>query len=182
MGVNCIIAGGMGPRVKDLFAQSKIEPIIGVQGQIEEVIEKFLKQELETGKDLCGHPSGEMHDEHKGHFHPLPDFASRKIAISAAGKDLEAEVDPAFGRAAYFLIVNPETMEFEAIENPNKDIAHGAGIKTAELFSKLNVDCVLTGNCGPNASRILESAGIKVITGARGNVKEAISKFISEAK
>ena len=40
-----------------------------------------------------------------------------KIAITAKGADLDSEVDPRFGRAAYILIVDSETLDFEALDN-----------------------------------------------------------------
>jgi predicted Fe-Mo cluster-binding NifX family protein len=180
-GVNCIIAGGMGPRAQGLFAQKNIETIIGVQGTIDEVIEKFIKQELEAGDDLCGHKHGP--EAHSPYDHPVEGIhqpAGTKICITSKGKDLEAEVDPKFGRARYFLIVDPNTMEFEVIENPNVEAAHGAGIQTAQLVSSKNVGALLTGNCGPNAQRVLQSSGIKVITGVSGRIEDALSKYISE--
>ena len=42
-----------------------------------------------------------------------------KIAISASQPNLDADVDPRFGRCQCFVIVELETMEFEGIENPN---------------------------------------------------------------
>lgn len=180
-GVNCIIAGGMGLRAQDLFAQRNIETIIGVQGAVDEIIEKFMKQELEAGDDLCGHKHGP--EAHSPCDHPAEEIhqpAGAKICITSKGKDLEAEVDPKFGRARYFLILDPNTMEFEVIENPNVEAAHGAGIQTAQLVSNLNVGTVLTGNCGPNAQKVLQSSGIKVITGTSGKIEDALSKHKSE--
>ena len=49
-----------------------------------------------------------------------------RIAISATGSTLDAEVDPRFGRCQHFIIVDPETMEFEAIENNSAMAAGGA--------------------------------------------------------
>lgn len=181
IGVNCIITGGMGPRAQNLFAQENIEAIIGVQGSIDEIIDKFLKQELEAGEDLCGHKNGgEGHFKGDHALEPLPYAAGSKICITSQGKDLEAEVDPKFGRASYFLIVDPGTMAVEVLENPNKDDAHGAGIQTAQLISGKNVGAVLTGECGPNAQRVLQSAGISLVTGVSGIIKDAISKFKSK--
>jgi predicted Fe-Mo cluster-binding NifX family protein len=180
-GVNCIIAGGMGPRAKGLFAQRNIEAIVGVQGPVDEVIERFKKQDLETGGDLCEHhheregPSAHGHNHEEIH-HPK----GTKICITSQGKDSEAEVDPSFGRAHYFLIVDPETMEFEAVENPNIEASQGAGIQTAQLISSKNVGTVLTGSCGPNALRVLESSGIRVITGTTGKIKGVLQKYKSE--
>jgi predicted Fe-Mo cluster-binding NifX family protein len=179
--VNCIIAGGMGPRAQGLFAQKNIEAIIGVQGEVDEVIEKFISQELEVGDDLCGHGHGlEEHPPSDPHAEHFPQSKGNKICITSKGKDLEAEMEPSFGRAQYFLIVDPNTMEFEVIENPNAEATHGAGIQTAQLISSKNVGAVLTGNCGPNAQRVLQSSGIKVITGISGKVEDALLEFKSE--
>jgi len=181
-GVNCIIAGGMGPRAQGLFAQENIETIIGVQGPVIDVIEKFIKQELEVGDDLCGHKHGlEDHSSYSHHSEPPHQPAGTKICITSKGKDLEAEIDPKFGRSQYFLIVDPETLDFEVIENPNIEAAQGAGIQTAQLISNnKNVGTLLTGNCGPNAQRVLQSSGITVITGISGKIKDALSKYKSE--
>jgi hypothetical protein len=74
-----------------------------------------------------------------------------KIAVSASSPALESPVDPRFGRCLYFLIVDPETMEFEAVENPYVSASGGAGIQAAQLVIQKNVEAVLTGSCGPNA-------------------------------
>ena len=178
-GVNCIIAGGMGPRAQALFAQKNIEAVIGVQGTVDEVIEKFIKQELEAGEDLCGHQHGEPgpYDHQWGEVRPA---AGRRICITSRGKDLGSEVDPRFGRANYFILIDPETMDLEVLENPNTEAAHGAGTQTAQLIAGKNVKAVLTGNCGPNAERVLQAAGIKVITGVSGTAEAALSKHKSE--
>lgn len=180
-GVNCIIAGGMGPRAQSLFSEKNIESIIGVQGPVDEVIEKFSNQELEVGEDLCGHKHGIL--EHSAH-HPspyqIPQPPGTKICITAKGKDFEADLDPSFGRARYFLIVDPETMNFEVVENSNIEASQGAGIQTAQLISSKDVGIILTGSCGPNAQRVLYSSGIKVITGVTGKVKDILSKYKPE--
>ncbi|MGB8953212.1 MAG: NifB/NifX family molybdenum-iron cluster-binding protein [Candidatus Aminicenantales bacterium] len=177
-GVNCIIAGGMGPRAQDLFAQNNIETIIGVQGQVDDVIGKFLKNELEAGEDLCDHgQGGEQRLSHPHCEEESPILAGQKLCFSATGKDLEAEIDPRFGRARYFIIVDPKTLEFEALENPAAEESQGAGIQTAQLISSKNVGTIITGDCGPNALRALQASGIKVITGARGNVRDVLLKY-----
>ena len=177
-GVNCIMAGGMGPRAQGLFAQKNIETIIGVQGAIDDIIEKYLKQELEAGDDLCGHQhEAEEHSPCDHQTEGIPQQTGTKICITSEGKDLTADVDPKFGRAPYFLIVDPHSMEFEVIENPNIEAAHGAGIQTAQLIASKNVGAVLTGNCGPNAQRVLQSSGIEVITNVSGKAEDALSKY-----
>jgi len=100
-----------------------------------------------------------------------------KIAISAAGPTLDAEVDPRFGRCRYFIVVNPETLEFEALDNASAMSSGGAGISAAQAIAGKGVEAVLTGNCGPNAYQVLSPAGIKVITGVSGKVKDVIAEY-----
>jgi len=100
-----------------------------------------------------------------------------KIAISSTGRTLDAEVDPRFGRCQYFIIVDLETKEFEAVDNSSAMAAGGAGISAAQMITGKSVQAVLTGNCGPNAYQVLSSAGIQVTTGVSGKVKDVIEGY-----
>ena len=102
-----------------------------------------------------------------------------RIAITADGPTLDAKVDPRFGRCGYFIIADPETLEFEALENSSAVAAGGAGISAAQQVAGKEVAAVLTGNCGPNAYQVLSAAGIEVFTGVSGKVKEAIQDYKS---
>jgi predicted Fe-Mo cluster-binding NifX family protein len=100
-----------------------------------------------------------------------------KICVTAQGDNLDAQVDPRFGRCQYFVIVDTDTTEFEAIRNPNIDAMGGAGIQSGQIMADRQVKAVVTGNVGPNAFQTLSAAGISVITGASGNVRQAIEKY-----
>ncbi len=100
-----------------------------------------------------------------------------KIAVTSEGTTLSDQVDPRFGRCAHFMIVETDTIEFEAIGNSNAGAGGGAGIQSAQLMSERDVKVVLTGSCGPNAFRTLNAAGIEVVTGVGGSVQDAIEKF-----
>ncbi len=100
-----------------------------------------------------------------------------KICISSTGEDLNANVDPRFGRCDYFLIIDPNTKKFESIDNKSSKAMGGAGIQAAELVAKTGAKVVITGNVGPNAFQTLKAAGIKIITGASGNIKDILDKF-----
>jgi len=98
-----------------------------------------------------------------------------KIAVTAKGGDLNSEVDPRFGRAAFIIIVDTETMGYEVIDNnANVHAFKGAGIQAATTISERGVEVLLTGYCGPNAFRTLEAAGIKVGSDTTGTVAGAI--------
>ena len=104
------------------------------------------------------------------------------IAITAEGKDISARVDPRFGRAKWFVIYDTDSEVFEAIDNEQVlNLPQGAGIQAAQRVVDLNVEVVLTGHCGPNAFRTLTAAGVKVVVGVSGTVKEAIQQYKSGA-
>ncbi len=100
-----------------------------------------------------------------------------KIAITSTGKTLDSQVDPRFGRAACFIIIDTETTDFSVIENESAAASGGAGISSAKAVIDAGAQAVLTGNCGPNAERTLTAAGVKLYTGVTGTVAEAIEHF-----
>jgi len=100
-----------------------------------------------------------------------------KIAVTSTGPTLNDNVEARFGRCPYFLIIDTDTMQLEAIENPNMAIGGGAGIQSAQLMSEKGVTTVLTGNCGPNAFNVFGQAGIQVIVGVSGPVRNAVEQF-----
>jgi len=103
-----------------------------------------------------------------------------KIAVTAKGILLSDEVDPRFGRAPYILIVDTETMEFEAVNNgENVNAMKGAGIQAATMVSEKGAEVLLTGYCGPNAFKTVEAAGIKVVSDVSGTVEEAVTAFLT---
>jgi len=99
------------------------------------------------------------------------------IAITATEPSLDANVDPRFGRCPYFLIVDTDNLNFEAVENSNVMLGGGAGIQSAQLMAEKGVQFVLTGNCGPNAYQTLSAAGIGVIIGCSGTAADVIEQF-----
>ena len=100
-----------------------------------------------------------------------------KICITAEGDHLGSVVDQRFGRSRYFIIVDTDTLEFEAVQNPNASSTGGVGVQSGQLLAQKGVQCVLTGRVGPNASQTLQAAAIEVIVDVSGTVKEVIDKF-----
>ena len=105
-----------------------------------------------------------------------------KVAISSKGSDLEAQVDPRFGRCRYFIIVDPATKAFEVLDNEAAAISGGAGIQAAQIVANAGVDAVVTGSVGPNATDVLAAAGVKTYLGASGTVREALQQLWGRAQ
>ncbi len=101
-----------------------------------------------------------------------------KIVVTAKGTDLDAAVDPHFGRGAYLLVIDTETLEVEAIDNSeNVKAFKGAGIQAATTIYDKGAKVLLTGFCGPNAFKTCEAAGIKVINDVSGIVRDVVEEF-----
>ena len=99
-----------------------------------------------------------------------------RIAVTSEGPSLDARVDQRFGRCKYFLIINTDDLGFEAVENQNAALGGGAGIQSAQMIADKGVARVFTGACGPNAYQVLASAGIEVVTGCAGVVRDVIGQ------
>jgi len=102
-----------------------------------------------------------------------------KIAVSSEGPDLDARVDPRFGRAAGFMVVEPHTMTFDYVDNGASQVmAQGAGIQAAEIVAGTGASVLLTGYVGPKAFQALSAAGISIGQNLDElTVRDAIQRF-----
>ena len=57
-GVNTIIAGGMGMKAQELFREAGIDPVLGVEGKIQDIIDKLLAGALKGGQSICSPGAG----------------------------------------------------------------------------------------------------------------------------
>ena len=102
-----------------------------------------------------------------------------KIAVSSSGNSLDSQIDPRFGRCAYFLIVDTDDMDFETFDNESIALGGGAGIQAAQFVASKGAKAILTGNVGPNAVKTLGAAGVEVFVGQNGTVGEALERYKS---
>ena len=102
-----------------------------------------------------------------------------KICVSSVGDTLDSEVDDEFGMCEYFIIIDPDTMKYEAVLNEASHSPTGTGHQAAQAVVDMKVDVVLTGFVGHHGLHILQSAGIKVVTGFEGTVRSAIERYKS---
>ncbi|MBW1708903.1 MAG: NifB/NifX family molybdenum-iron cluster-binding protein [Deltaproteobacteria bacterium] len=102
-----------------------------------------------------------------------------KIVVTCQGQSLDDKVDPRFGRAANFLVVDSETLEFQVLDNSaTNSMAQGAGIQSAQTVANAGAEAVLTGFVGPKAFQALNAANIKIGQGLEGvTVREAVARF-----
>ncbi|HID76321.1 MAG TPA: dinitrogenase iron-molybdenum cofactor biosynthesis protein [Planctomycetaceae bacterium] len=101
-----------------------------------------------------------------------------KVAVSSQGQNLDSPVDPRFGRARYFVVVETDTGEFSTHDNTrNVETVQGAGIQAGRAVVELGARAVLTGHVGPKAFAALRAAGLEVFTGVSGTVGEAVERY-----
>jgi predicted Fe-Mo cluster-binding NifX family protein len=101
-----------------------------------------------------------------------------KLAITSQGSDLSSDIDPRFGRARYFIVLETEDGGFSAVDNSdNLNALQGAGIQAGKRVADLGVQAVITGHVGPKAFSALDAAGVGIFTGASGTVADAIEQF-----
>jgi predicted Fe-Mo cluster-binding NifX family protein len=100
-----------------------------------------------------------------------------KIVVTANGADLDAQASPVFGRCRWYLFVDPDTMAFEAVENPAMEAASGAGIRAAQFVVEQGAEALVTGNVGPNAFDVLQSADVPVYLLGDGTVRDAVEAY-----
>jgi len=107
------------------------------------------------------------------------ELTMEKIAVSCDGPGLDDPVESRFGRAAGFMIVDPETLEFEYLDNgASQAMARGAGIQAAENVARSGAKVVLTGYVGPKAFQTLQAAGVPIGQNMENlTVREAVEQY-----
>lgn len=103
-----------------------------------------------------------------------------KIAVSSTGPSLDAPMDERFGRCPCFVIADSAGSDIDPVSNPCATQGHGAGIQAARLVAEKGVAVVLTGRCGPNASDTLAAAGVSVVIGCGGTVRDVLERYRAE--
>lgn len=103
----------------------------------------------------------------------------KTIAVSASKKGLDNPVGGLFGRARFFILADPDTGEWEALDNlSNLSAGQLIGVATAGTLVRKNVRTVITGKCGSKAFEKLQAAGVEVILNTKGTVRQALERFI----
>jgi predicted Fe-Mo cluster-binding NifX family protein len=101
-----------------------------------------------------------------------------KIILTTVTPNIESELDPRFGRGAYLLVVNPDTLEWEAHPNPGVSASGGAGIQAAQFVTEHKAEAVISGDFGPHAFDALNTAGLPMyVYGNCRTAREAIAQF-----
>jgi predicted Fe-Mo cluster-binding NifX family protein len=101
-----------------------------------------------------------------------------KLAITSEGESLQSPMDPRFGRAKFFVVIDTDTRAVVAISNAvNLNAAQGAGIQAGKKIVECGVKAVITGHVGPKAFATLSAGDVEIYTVASGTVADALDQF-----
>jgi predicted Fe-Mo cluster-binding NifX family protein len=101
-----------------------------------------------------------------------------KIVMTTTSPNLDSDVDPRFGRCAYLLVMDTDSLKWQAHPNPGVNVSGGAGIKAAQFVTEQKVEAVLSGDFGPHAFQALQAAGIAMhLYGDCCTTRQAIEHF-----
>ena len=101
-----------------------------------------------------------------------------KVAISASEPGMSASVDPRFGRAHCFVVIDLESGALATSDNTiSQSAAHGAGIQAAKTVVEAGARTVITGNVGPKALAALQAAHVDVYQCSDGTVQQAVERW-----
>ena len=103
-----------------------------------------------------------------------------KVAITAGEPKFEAELEPRFGRCAYFLIVDTETQDWKPMQNPAAEAMGGAGPQAAQFLADQEVEAVISGEFGPNAYTALEAGGIRMFRAQVEPIDTLVEKLLTD--
>jgi predicted Fe-Mo cluster-binding NifX family protein len=99
-----------------------------------------------------------------------------RVAISAQQGDIVSLVDPRFGRAAWFVVADTSTGDWIKLDNRESSGGAGGGALAAKLLLRQGVRAVVSGNVGPTAQRMLDSAGVRIYQAGNGvKVRDALT-------
>lgn len=99
----------------------------------------------------------------------------KKYLVASSGDTLDSKVSRRFGHSPYFLVINPQTMEFKVFQGIGKDeYMQGIG-----KYVNPGIKKVIVGNIGPSAYNEVTASGCSVYICRNMPVREAISMIQS---
>ena len=101
-----------------------------------------------------------------------------KVGISATGSDLSARVDDRFGRCPWFLVVDTDSLEFDALENRHAEEEMGAGVAAAKDLIDERIDAAISGQVGPKAYEVLKALNVDIfLVSGSITVRDALERL-----
>ncbi|MHC4239120.1 MAG: NifB/NifX family molybdenum-iron cluster-binding protein [Planctomycetota bacterium] len=101
-----------------------------------------------------------------------------KIAVTSTGATLEHYVGARVNRCAYLLIIDPDTMQYQAVPNPAVALSGAAAGKLfAQTLLQEGVHAIFAGGCPSGTLDALRNAGMPILVGMAGSVRRIVQQF-----
>jgi predicted Fe-Mo cluster-binding NifX family protein len=104
-----------------------------------------------------------------------------RIAISSSeNKGLDSAIGAHFGRCAYFVLVDVEEGEVQAVQTIDNPYyrQHQPG-QVPGFIRTQDADVMLSGGMGGRAVTFFQQYGIQPVTGAAGTVRQSVERYLS---
>ena len=101
------------------------------------------------------------------------------IAIAANENQLNAFVDPHFGRCDWYCLFDTETRESLFIENPARNHHEKTGCDAAELLLSKNIDMAIAGRFGTLVVDLFRKNNIQMVI---PETQQTLSEIINQLK
>jgi predicted Fe-Mo cluster-binding NifX family protein len=165
--VTHLVCGAITRHLSERLTAAGIAVIDGCDGSTSEALDAWQ----------CGGPAAlrshrpgcrRQHQTATASHHPFPcETIMHRVAISITGTDLDAALDPRFGRCRHLLVCDGDTATHH--ENPTAT--------TAEFVARLGVGAVITGAVGPKAMQVLRAAGIRAFASQAPTARAALAEW-----
>jgi predicted Fe-Mo cluster-binding NifX family protein len=99
------------------------------------------------------------------------------IAMTAREPEFQTELEPRFGRAPYFILVETGSGEWRAVKNSGANAPGGAGPRAAQILSEEGVKALICGRVGPKASGALKAANIEMYQSDSRTLPEVLDAY-----
>lgn len=101
-----------------------------------------------------------------------------KVFVSARDAGMHAAMEPQFGHAPWFVLVDTETGECSSHENSAaRVITHGADARAAGLAADLGADAVVSGCVEDDAAWVLDAVGVQAYLATGGTVADVVEQL-----
>ncbi len=97
-----------------------------------------------------------------------------KVVVTATAPVLDARVDPRLDGAAYFTLVNTNTIKAESMPNRAREVPLGTEEAASKAVIGMSAQALISDHVGPKAQEIVSSAGMRYYPYSGGLVEDAM--------
>ncbi|MFO8079489.1 MAG: NifB/NifX family molybdenum-iron cluster-binding protein [Armatimonadota bacterium] len=105
-----------------------------------------------------------------------------RIAVASNSDDIDDGRVTRLGTCSHLLIVDSDTMDYEAIEIPAAEQGRGAGIRIVTLAAGHGAGAIMATHVASRMEQALQGSGIDLVAGVDGSVREAVEEYAGRSR